>query len=109
MEALLEAHENLPTLPGIAIKILEAVGKEQVNLKKLADIICADPPLSAKVLRLINSAFYGLVTKITSVQHAINLLGVNTIKNLALSFSLIKDYKTGKNGYFNYSQFWRTL
>jgi HD-like signal output (HDOD) protein/CheY-like chemotaxis protein len=108
IEKIIRDHKELPTLPGIAIKILGAVGKNQTNLKEIADILSTDPPLSAKVLKLINSSFYALPTKITSVQRAINLLGLNTVKNLALSFSLLDDYKNKDDGYFDYTVFWKS-
>jgi HD-like signal output (HDOD) protein/CheY-like chemotaxis protein len=107
IEEIIKNHKELPTLPGIAMRILDAVGKNQTNLKEIADIISTDPPLSAKVLKLINSPFYGLSTKITSVQHAINLLGLNTVKNLALSFSLLNEHKNGGNRDFDYTMFWK--
>ena len=107
IEEIIKNHKELPTLPGIAIRILDAVGKNQTNLKEIADILSTDPPLSAKVLKLINSPFYGLPTKITSVQRAINLLGLNTVKNLALSFSLLNEHKNDGNGNFDYTMFWK--
>ena len=107
IEESIKNHKDLPTLPGIAVRILDAVGKNQTGLKEIADILSTDPPLSAKVLKLINSSFYGLPTKITSVQRAINLLGLNAVKNLALSFSLLNEYKNKDNGYFDYTMFWK--
>ncbi|MGA1871822.1 MAG: HDOD domain-containing protein [bacterium] len=108
IEKTIKNLNDLPTLPSIAIKILEVVRKEDTSLKELADIISTDPPLSAKVLTMINSSFYGLRNKVTSIQLAINLLGMNAVKNLALSFSLIKmERKSGKSS-FDYSLFWRT-
>ena len=107
IEEIIQDHKELPTLPGIAMRILDAVGKKQTSLKEIADILSTDPPLSAKVLKLINSSFYGLPTKITSVQSAINLLGLNAVKNLALSFSLLDDYKNKDDEYFDYTMFWK--
>lgn len=99
--------DRLPTLPGIAMRILEAVQKEDADLEEMGNIISTDPPLSAEVLRIINSAFYGLPSKITSVFHAINLLGINTVKNLALSFSLVKKFQTDTSKAFDFTNFWK--
>jgi len=104
---MLKGAKKLPTLPGVAIKILEAVKKEETSLKEIGDILSKDPSLSAEVLKAINSPFYGLSTKVTSVSHAVNLLGINTVKSLALSFSLVKNMKTDKSNGFNYSSFWK--
>ena len=99
--------DNLPTLPGIALKILEAVRSEETSLDKIADILSKDPPLTAKILGLINSAFYGLPTKVTSISHAVKLLGINTVKKVALSFSLVRSFSKGNKGPFDYQAFWR--
>jgi HD-like signal output (HDOD) protein len=84
IEEVLKGLEKLPTLPGIAMRILEVVRNEETSLKEIADVLSADPPLSAQVLKLINSPFYGVRTKVTSVPHAVNLLGLNTVKNLSV-------------------------
>jgi two-component system, cell cycle response regulator len=99
--------EKLPTLPGVAIRLLEAVQDEETSLKDIADILSIDPPLSAEILKLINSPFYGLSVKITSVFHAVSLLGISTVKNTALSFSLIKSFEASNGTELDYSRFWR--
>jgi diguanylate cyclase (GGDEF)-like protein len=99
--------ENLPTLPGVALKILEAVKNENVHLDELGKILSLDPPLSGKILGLINSAFYSLPKKVTSVSHAVNLLGLNTVKKVALGFSLLHLGKADPEDEFNYAGFWR--
>ncbi|MCP4688490.1 MAG: GGDEF domain-containing protein [Desulfobacterales bacterium] len=98
---------KLPTLPGIAMEILEAVQREEPNLKEIGDILATDPPLSVEVLKIINSPFYGLPKKITSVFHAVNMLGINTVKNLALSFSLIKSFHLDDTHGFDFTNFWK--
>jgi diguanylate cyclase (GGDEF)-like protein len=107
IEAIVNGLERLPTLPGIAMKILEAVKKEEPNLKEIGDILSMDPPLSAEVLKIINSPFYGLSKKVTSVSHAVSMLGINAVKNLALGFSLLRNYRRGIQGGFEYTSFWK--
>jgi len=85
---------KLPTLPGVAIKILHAMQRETPNLSEISEVISADSSLSAKVLRVVNSPFYGLSNKISSVHQAIVYLGLNAVKNLALSFSLLRGFAT---------------
>ena len=94
LEDFIDGIDKLPTLPGIAIRILEAVQNEEPDIYEISDIISTDPPLSAKVLRLVNSSFYNLPAKITSVQHSIKMLGINTVKNIALGFSLVNNYQS---------------
>jgi two-component system, cell cycle response regulator len=107
MESLLERLENLPTLPGVALKILEAVKNEKIDLDELGKILSLDPPLSGKILGLINSPFYSLPVKVTSVSHAVKLLGLNTVKKVALGFSLLRLVKPKADAEFNYAEFWR--
>ena len=99
--------DNLPTLPGIAMKILEAVRSEGITLNEIADILSKDPPLTAKILGLINSAFYSIPIQVTSISHAVKLLGINTVKKVALSFSLVRSFSKNKEGPFDYQAFWR--
>ena len=56
---------------------------------------------------MINSAFYALPVKVTSVSHAVKLLGLNTVKKVALSFSLLRLVKAKKEEEFDYAEFWR--
>ena len=107
LEGFVGEIDNLPTLPGIAIEILEAVQKKDPDIDEINAILSADPPLSAKVLKLVNSSFYNLPQKIGSVLHGIKLLGIDTVKNLALSFSLIHNYQPKQSNGFDYTRFWK--
>lgn len=107
VEEVVNALDKLPTLPGIAMKILEVVRDKEASLKQIADTISNDPSLSAEILKAINSPFYGLSKKVTSVHHAVNLLGISTIKSLALSFSLIKNFRNRESGEFDHTKYWK--
>lgn len=96
---------KLPTLPGVAIKILQVMQREAPDIREIAEVISADASLSANVLRVVNSPFYGLSNKITSVHHAMVYLGLNAVKNLALSFSLLRGFAPKRKGAFDYVQF----
>ncbi len=106
-ETVLSKSKKLPTLPGIAIKILEAVQKERPDLQEIAEVLSTDPPLSAEVLKLINSPFFGLTRKVTSVFHAVSMLGMNVVKNMALSFALVKNFSNNGQSDFDYPRFWK--
>lgn len=107
VEELVKGLDKLPTLPGVAMKILELVRNKESSLKQIADAISNDPSLSAEILKATNSPFYGLPKKVTSIQHAVNLLGINTIKSLALGFSLVKNFRNKKPGEFDYGKYWK--
>ncbi|MFO7838991.1 MAG: HDOD domain-containing protein [Desulfosalsimonadaceae bacterium] len=98
--------DELPALPAVAVKILEKIKDPETPMQQLADILATDPSLSAKVLTVVNSSYFSLPQRITNLSHAVNLLGEESLKYIALSFSLIKlfDRKTGK---FDYTMFWQ--
>ena len=108
IESVLNNLNKLPTLPSIAMRILKAVRNKETGLKEIGDILATDPSLSAEVLKAINSHFYSLPNKITSVPHAVNLLGSQTVKSLALSFSLVKNLRSKQSNGFDYVDFWKT-
>lgn len=105
IEAILHAAGNLPTLPGIALRILDTVQREDTGLKEVGDVLRSDPPLATKVLQIANSSLYGM--KVSSVQHAVNILGGELVKNLVLGFSLVRNTGKDNSGLFDYSQFWK--
>ncbi len=103
---LLKQEKKLPTLPAIAAQLLEAVQKDDPAIGDISAIISNDPPLSIEVLKFVNSPYFGFRRKISSVHHAAQMLGINALKNLALSFALIKTFGRQSNG-FDYSDFWK--
>ena len=107
IDLMVDRLKNLPTLPGVALKIIDAVKDENANLDELGKILSLDPSLSGKILSLINSAFYALPAKVSSVSQAVKLLGVNAVKKVALGFSLLRLVKTNTGEEFNYAAFWR--
>ena len=107
LETIFEKTDDLPTLPGIAIKILEAVQKKDSDIDEIGKVISTDPPLTVKVLKTVNSSFYSLPTKITSVSHAIKMLGINRVKNLALSFSLVNKFNSKVSKTIDHTRFWK--
>ena len=107
VESLILQSENLPTLPGIALKIIAAYQEPDPDIQQIGDLLTTDPPLTFKILKIVNSSFYSLPTKITSVHHAIKLLGIKAIKNLALCFTLINTFQSNKYELIDYKRFWK--
>ena len=106
-EEIIKKTDKLPTLPGIALKLMDALRQEEPDLDEITKLISSDPSLSAEILKCINSPFYSLRAKITSVNHAVNLMGLKTVKNLALSFSLVKNFQPEGPFSFDYESFWK--
>ncbi|MBL9120809.1 MAG: HDOD domain-containing protein [Phycisphaerae bacterium] len=103
------ACPNLPTLPAVAMKVLELTNKPDVQLKEVAAVIEHDQAIATKVLRTINSSFYGLSRRCGSIQQALALLGLQTVKGLVLGFSLAKSLDGGgdKDVSFDFMTYWR--
>ncbi|MBW1850418.1 MAG: HDOD domain-containing protein, partial [Deltaproteobacteria bacterium] len=98
---------RLPSPPSIAIRILEAVKKDDSDYDALAKIISSDPSLAVKVLKIVNSSFYGLSHKVNSLEKALAILGLNAMKNIALSFVIAKDLRSHPEGGFDFDFFWK--
>jgi diguanylate cyclase (GGDEF)-like protein len=88
LEGLMKSA-RLPTIPAIAVKIVDLVQRPEVSIEQLAETIAADPALAARVLKTANSGFYGRPRSITLVREAVMVLGLRTVKTLALGFSLV--------------------
>ncbi len=86
---LVSKMDNLPRLPQVAIKLMEISMDDQTSAKDIADIVMEDPTITAYLLKLINSPFYGLREKISTVSHGIALLGVDVVKNVVLSLAVL--------------------
>ena len=85
---------EIATLPEVTMKIVEVVQDERSTAHDLHQIVRNDPALSARVLRVVNSAFYGLPGQIGSIDRAIMLLGLNAVKNIAIAASIGKMFKS---------------
>ena len=84
---------NLPTPPMVFHQIQKVMNDPNVSAAQIAGILAEDPAISVKVLKLTNSAFYGLAREVDSVKHAVVIVGVEAIKNLVLSASVLDMFK----------------
>ena len=92
-QELIEGQLNLPTLPTIVAKINALVDDPEVGTREIGQAVNEDAPIAAQVLRIANSAFYGLRAKVLSTEHAAAILGVRQLRNIAMQASVIKDFK----------------
>jgi HD-like signal output (HDOD) protein len=99
---------NMPSLPTSVVKVLELCNDPRSSPADLNYIISLDPVLTGRVLKLINSAYYGQERQVTTLVRAIIMLGFNTVKNLVLSSAVVD--KLGKRtsaGGIDMKAFWR--
>ena len=88
--------DKMPSLSTTVRKVLEICSRPDTVPNDLNRVISLDPVLAGQVLKLINSAYYSLMNKVTSLTRAIIMLGLNTVKNLALSTAIIRSVSQAK-------------
>ena len=88
LDTLADRAADLYSLPKVAMDVLELTGRATVDAEALGQCIAGDPALTAKILRVVNSAMFGLSAEVTQLTQAVSLLGVKPLKLLVLGFSL---------------------
>jgi HD-like signal output (HDOD) protein len=78
----------LPTLPAVALKVRKAADNPDINLGGMADVVSQDPSLSARMVKISNSAYLGRTVKVTSIQQAVTRIGLRQIKNIATALAM---------------------
>lgn len=103
---------HLPSLPAIAAQVLELTSRPDVPIREIADAVQNDQALAGKILKTVNSSYYGLGSPCPSIDRAMSYLGLNTVKSLVLGFSFLDSFRDvsddneGQDG-FNLTAHWR--
>ncbi len=105
--ATLQKRTDLPTLPAVMTRLTEIVNNPNANAAQVANIIKDDPAMTARVLKVVNSAAYSAGESITSIQQAVARMGFMAIKNIALSTSVFGAFDPRKSAGFDRQEFWR--
>src|SRR5690606_22900680 len=101
VDGAIQEISHIATLPEITLRIVELVEDPTSTAQDLQAIISNDPALCSRVLKVVNSAFYGLPGQVGSINRAIVLLGLNAVKNIAIAASLAKLFRGGSvNSHF---------
>lgn len=106
IQTVIKSIDKLPTLPLVVTKLTDLVTNPHTSASDIQNVITKDQALSARVLKLVNSAFYGFSERISSISHAIVILGFNTIKNIALSASVFEMFDKNQSGQLDKEGFW---
>ena len=88
LEKLIRKIDDLPTLPTVYAKLAETINNPSTTARDVSKILSHDQALTAKLLRLVNSAFYGFPSKISTITQAVVILGFSALKNLVLTTSV---------------------
>ena len=103
---LISNLHQLPALPEVVRKLMSSFQDKNVNITTLANTIALDQGISAKVLRVANSSFYGLNREIGSIQSAVSVLGFVTLRSLVISAGTIQSFQQNAVDHFDRQQFW---
>jgi HD-like signal output (HDOD) protein len=109
MRELVGRLDRLPSVPSLYRELVEALRGDQASLREIGRIIATDPAMTAQVLRLVNSSYFGLVAEVTSPERAIGYLGLSTVTSLALGFKVFQEgdektlHRLGIDGLWSHS------
>jgi putative nucleotidyltransferase with HDIG domain len=106
IERKLGTIESLPTLPLVLRQIQKIMRDPRSNMAQIATVVAKDQAIASRTIRLVNSAFYGLREHVTSINHAIVILGLKTLNNLMISLTVIKLFNDREIPGFSSEKFW---
>lgn len=92
LRAMLGQIDLLPTPPSSVVALNEVMNRQDGSIDEVAKIIEADPAMTAKLLQLVNSAFFGLSHRVTDARHAVTYLGLATVRNLLSAVELVRAF-----------------
>jgi HD-like signal output (HDOD) protein len=105
-QSLLKESVELLSLPDVYLQLKKVIDSPDSSMADVAEIISYDPALTARLLKLVNSPFFGLVSKVDTITRAINLLGTQQVHDLVLATAVIDSFSGFDNDYFNIYDFW---
>ncbi len=92
LRKLLRSNLSIPTMPAVVQKINSLIGNPETGTRDIGELVAEDGPLTAKVLRIANSAYYGLASECLTTEHASTILGVNVLKNIVTQVAVINQF-----------------
>jgi putative nucleotidyltransferase with HDIG domain len=96
LKALVSKITVLPSLPTIYVDLVQELRRRDASVSRVAELIGHDVGMTAKILHLVNSSFFGLAVHVKDVPHAASLLGLNALKPLVLSAAVFQELATGR-------------
>ena len=105
--ALVDGMLDLVPLPQAYVRIREIVEDPAASLRAISEVVTSDPALTGRVLRLANSAFYASVSRVDTVDHAVRILGLSQIHDIALATSAVGSLSRLKGDLVSIFEFWR--
>ena len=104
---IIKGNEDLPSLPAIFNEVNEAVDDPRSSMGDIAEIISSDISLSARILRLVNSAFFGFPSRIDTISHAVTIIGTQQLRDLVLATAVIDLFRGIPSELVDMRSFWQ--
>ncbi|MDJ0723173.1 MAG: response regulator [Desulfobacterales bacterium] len=98
--------DALPSMPAMCMEVMEAVQGPEASIQKVADIIARDLGMAAKILQMVNSAFFGLCRRVTDIRDAVVLLGLDAIRSLVLSVNVFSAFNKANLSCLDFDGLW---
>jgi len=106
LQVVINKMTSLPSLPEVYLKLVEILESDDASIKAIAELIEQDMAISTKIIQIVNSAFFSLPSTITSVEHAVNLLGIETISSLVLTTEIFSTVDQSISERFDLQEIW---
>src|SRR5438132_6602173 len=110
VELILQQLQQLPTLPSVAVRVMEITGRDDSTAAEVVQLISADQSLTAKILQLVHRASAGVRGEVNSVERAVVLLGFEAVRSAVLAVSVFETFReTAKplSSHFRRDEFWK--
>ena len=104
---IINSIQSIPSMPDTYLKLTSVLQKDNANINTIVEIISNDVALAAKILQMVNSAFFSLNWHVTNLSQAINVLGIDTLKMLVLSYGLLQKFEVKKVGKLSIDALWK--
>jgi HD-like signal output (HDOD) protein/CheY-like chemotaxis protein len=106
LQIVINKMHSLPGLPSVYLKLVEILESDKSSIKSIAQLVEQDIAISTKIIQIVNSAFFSLSSSISSVEHAVNLLGIETISSLVLTTEVFSTVDETILERFNLQKVW---
>src|SRR5438034_35115 len=111
VELILQQLEELPTLPAVALRVLEVTSREDSSAKEVVELISSDVALSARILELVHRADAGVRGDVSSIERAVVLLGFDAVRSAVLAVSVFNTFsgagRERTTQHFSIEEFWK--
>jgi putative nucleotidyltransferase with HDIG domain len=107
LRTLVAQMRSLPSVPTLYFRIMEALASPDTTIERIGEIIASDPSMTAKILQLVNSAFFGIARRVSHPADAVQFLGVGRVRSLVLSLHVFSCFQPAHEGTFSIERVWK--